>query len=113
MSFLGAMFKIVNELNAFSLKDTREKALNGDVREQFLLGTSYLDGQGVDKLHVPEFRALLQGLRHVVQRVLHAGKIASPEQFRTVRRSFRAKLSNFARQTQVKNEPAKRQSAAP
>jgi TPR repeat protein len=49
MSFLGAMFKIVNELNAFSLRDTREKALNGDVREQFLLGTAYLDGQGVDK----------------------------------------------------------------
>ena len=49
MSFLGAMFKIVNELNAFSLKDTREKALNGDVREQFLLGTAYLEGQGVDK----------------------------------------------------------------
>lgn len=49
MSFLGSMFKIVNELNAFSLRDTREKALNGDVREQFLLGTAYLDGQGVDK----------------------------------------------------------------
>lgn len=49
MSFLGAMFKIVHELNAFSLKDTREKALTGDVREQFLLGTAYLEGNGVEK----------------------------------------------------------------
>ena len=48
MSILGAMFRIVNELNAFSLRETREKALNGDVREQFLLGTAYLEGQGVD-----------------------------------------------------------------
>ncbi|MBI3878692.1 MAG: sel1 repeat family protein [Verrucomicrobia bacterium] len=49
MSLFGAVFKIVNELNAFSLRDTREKALGGDVREQYLLGTAYLDGQGVDK----------------------------------------------------------------
>ena len=49
MSFLGSMFRVVHELNAFSLRDTREKALNGDVREQFLLGTAYFEGSGVEK----------------------------------------------------------------
>lgn len=49
MSFLGSMFRIVHELNAFSLKDTRDKAMNGDVREQFLLGSAYLEGSGVEK----------------------------------------------------------------
>jgi len=49
MSFLGSMFRVVHELNAFSLKDTREKALNGDVREQFVLGSAYLEGSGVEK----------------------------------------------------------------
>ncbi len=49
MSFLGSMFKIVHELNAFSLRETREKAMNGDIREQFLLGSAYLEGSGVEK----------------------------------------------------------------
>ncbi|HEY6170322.1 MAG TPA: tetratricopeptide repeat protein [Verrucomicrobiae bacterium] len=49
MSLLGSMFRVVHELNAFCLRDTREKALAGDVREQFLLGTAYFEGSGVEK----------------------------------------------------------------
>jgi TPR repeat protein len=49
MNFFGAIGKFQTQIEEYSLRETREKAMNGEAEAQYTLGTAYYGGSGVEQ----------------------------------------------------------------
>jgi TPR repeat protein len=49
LNLLGAVGRFLTQIEEYSLRDTREAAMNGDATAQYTLGTAYYGGSGVEQ----------------------------------------------------------------
>jgi len=49
LNLLGAVGRFLTQIEEYSLRDTREAAMNGDAAAQYTLGTAYYGGSGVEQ----------------------------------------------------------------